>query len=100
MQFLPMHPNEGIVPLRVWKLNSVKRACLVDRADQFVKYNLQHEDATVRMSKVFNMAGALGSRLDRSAPGGIVRSRVKHPGSYKGGERRGSDRAASLADYH
>uniref|UniRef100_A0A7I4XWS9 AAA_12 domain-containing protein n=1 Tax=Haemonchus contortus TaxID=6289 RepID=A0A7I4XWS9_HAECO len=55
-QFLPMHPDEGLVPLRVWRLQESDHAWLADRSGPFENYRRNRDESRLRMSKVFNVA--------------------------------------------
>ncbi|XGW23500.1 hypothetical protein V3C99_005606 [Haemonchus contortus] len=55
-QFLPTHPDEGLVPLRVWRLQESGHAWLADRAGPFENYRRNRDEAKLRMTKVFNVA--------------------------------------------
>ncbi|KAK6045629.1 hypothetical protein COOONC_16865 [Cooperia oncophora] len=42
---LPLHPEEGLVPLHVWKLDDSERAWLDDRAGEFENFRLHNEES-------------------------------------------------------
>ncbi|RCN41055.1 hypothetical protein ANCCAN_13001 [Ancylostoma caninum] len=55
-QFLPMHPSEGLLPLRVYELPAEERAWLDDRAGKFDSFCEDNAASKRKMSKLFNAA--------------------------------------------
>ncbi|KAK6049960.1 hypothetical protein COOONC_12536, partial [Cooperia oncophora] len=54
--FLPAHPEEGLLPLRVFKLTPRERAWIADRAGDFRLYRDNTIRAHRRMTQLFNAA--------------------------------------------
>ncbi|KIH56782.1 hypothetical protein ANCDUO_13036 [Ancylostoma duodenale] len=55
-QFLPMHPGEGLLPLRVHALPEEEKQWLTDRAGKFDSYYEDNEASKRKITKVFNAA--------------------------------------------
>ncbi|ETN80800.1 von Willebrand factor type A domain protein [Necator americanus] len=54
--FVPLHPDEGILPIMVRKLSGEDHEWIKDKLGNFSSYNLDPELARRKMSKMFNMA--------------------------------------------
>nr|CDJ91015.1 Dsec\GM13241-PA [Haemonchus contortus] len=54
--FLPAHPDEGILPLRVFKLTTSEKHWIADRAASFSNYPRNPAAARRRMAQLFNAA--------------------------------------------
>ncbi|WKY11566.1 hypothetical protein Q1695_003274 [Nippostrongylus brasiliensis] len=54
--FVPAHPQEGLLPLKVFKLTAEERAWLDDRATNFINYRKDPRVAQRRMAQIFNVA--------------------------------------------
>uniref|UniRef100_A0A7I4YMT3 Peptidase A2 domain-containing protein n=1 Tax=Haemonchus contortus TaxID=6289 RepID=A0A7I4YMT3_HAECO len=54
--FLPAHPEEGLLPLRVFKLTRSEREWISDRAGNFDNYRAHPRSAQQYMAQLFNAA--------------------------------------------
>ncbi|WKX90331.1 hypothetical protein Q1695_009290 [Nippostrongylus brasiliensis] len=54
--YVPAHPQEGLLPLKVFKISPQEREWLQDRAGDFVNYKKNPAAAQRRMAQVFNVA--------------------------------------------
>ncbi|VDO04881.1 unnamed protein product [Haemonchus placei] len=54
--FLPAHPEEGMLPLRVFKLTNTEKEWIADRAASFTNYARNPAEARRRMAQLFNAA--------------------------------------------
>ncbi|RCN41386.1 hypothetical protein ANCCAN_12653 [Ancylostoma caninum] len=62
--FVPLHPQQGILPLRVFELPPAEQNWLADRARPFENYRRDPEAAKVRMARVFSVFCAALSAIN------------------------------------
>ncbi|CAJ0610543.1 unnamed protein product [Cylicocyclus nassatus] len=70
---LPMHPSEGLLPLKVFRLDPQEYAWLDDRLGKFDSFHEDPQTAKRKMSKLFNVACSALAALDS-----LVDDKVSH----------------------
>ncbi|VDK66908.1 unnamed protein product, partial [Cylicostephanus goldi] len=70
---LPMHPSEGLLPLKVFRLDPSEYAWLDDRMGKFDSFHDDPKTAKRKMSKLFNVACSALAALDS-----LVDDKISH----------------------